>query len=425
MLENLLLNAVIAKRDFSALVRHGLADARHFHEQKCAFQYIKKHMQEFGELPSVESVVMNCPEFEPCEVVENIDTLCFKLIERNLKLEEKELIQDVAKKFGEMDGYKILNHMRDKIEELQERSLSRGKNGVNWSTNGADRLAEYEARKAKDFTTKIPFFFDEITEATGGAERGEVVTIMAFTGKGKSWLGLLQALKANRAGFKVLIESAEMSKPENLFRLDTLEGKFSNRGLWTGQLGFAETEYKKYLNGFTKDSGRPDLIIKTPEDWAEGLTLEQLEYDIERTKCDVVVVDQFNLLRFKGSTRNDMSAYSRALKQLAAKKGVVLVLLYQTNGDYEKSTSKGEDGIRELKAPTLKDYSETIAVIQDSNKVFGFDSVTWRDEATGRQRGKGIVSIAKSRSGGEGLELELDWQPNDGIIKPRQATDLF
>jgi replicative DNA helicase len=425
MLEIQLLNAVIAKRDFSALVKHNLANENMYHEQACAYRFIKKHLGEFGELPSVESVITNCPDFEYVDVVESIDTLAMKIIERNLKMEEKQLLQELAAGFGNMDAYKILERLTAKVEDLQQKAAARGKNGSNWAQNGEERFENYEARKKKDFSKKLPCMFDEFTDAVGGYELGELVTIMGFTGRGKSWLGLLSALMANNSGHKVLIESAEMSKTENEFRLDTLEGGFSNRGLWTGQLGFTEDEYKKYTERFTKEnSTRADMIIKTAEDWADGLSIEQLEHDIDKTKCDMVIIDQFNLLKFKGNSRDDKTAVSRQLKQLAAKKSVVIILLYQTNGDYEKSKGKSE-GIRELKTPTLQDYSETIAVIQDSNKIFGFDSVTWRDEATGRQRGKALVTAVKSRSGGEGLELELNWCPNDGVMHPRAETDMF
>lgn len=426
MIELALLNAIIAKKDFSALVRHGIANASHFREQSCAFNYIRKHMKEFGEMPSVESVVANCKDFEIVDVAESIDTLALKLIEKNLKLEEKQLLTDLAKGFGEMDANQVLDELRTRVNELSEKSMRKGRNGVDWSMNGAERLKEYESRKDKDFTKKIPSFFEEFTKAGLSYERGSVITAMAFTGKGKSWIALLQALEANRAGFKVLIESAEMSKEENQFRLDTLEGGFSNRGLWTGQLdNVSETHYRTYLEKFSKGSGRSSVIIKTPEDWSEGLSLQQLEYDIDRSKCDLVIIDQFNLMKFGGSHRDDKAALSRQLKQLAAKKGVCVFLLYQTNGDYEKSASKGEDGIRELKLPTLANYSETIAVIQDSNIVFALDTVTFKDPETGRSRGKALCGVAKSRQGSEGIELELDWLPNDGVIRPRQATDVF
>jgi replicative DNA helicase len=424
LIETLLLNGIIATRDFSALVRHGMNSPVHFVEQRCAYEFIHEHLKKYGEIPSLESVMTACDDFEAMEVTESIDTLCLKLAERNLKLEQKETLKKLASLFGDKDGYEIQDEFKKHMEKLERKATARSRNGSNWSTNGTDREAEYKRRQSKDFSAKIPFFFEEFTEATGGAERGDVCTIMASTGHGKSWLGLLQGLAANNTGYKILIESGEMSKPENEFRLDTLDGGFSNRGLWTGQLE-NEVDYVEYLKQFRKGNGKADLLIKTAQDWPHGLTLEQIQYDAEQSKADVIIIDQFNLLRFKSGSKDDKADFSRKLKQLAAKLGVVVFLLYQTNGGYLKKAKEDDDGITELVLPTLDDYSETIAVIQDSSQIFGWASVTWKDEETGRRRGKAICGILKSRTGGAGTEVDVVFCPNDGIIRPRTATDIF
>lgn len=426
MIELLLLNSVIASRDFSALVRHGMNGPYHFQEQRDAYEFIHDHLQKYGEVPSLESVIEACDNFDAMDVTESIDTLCLKLAERNLKIEQKETLKKIAAMFGTADGYEIQDEFKRQMERLERKASSRSKNGSNWSTNGSDREAEYERRKSKDFSAKIPFFFDEFTESTGGAERGDVAVVMAGTGKGKSWIGLLQGLVCHRSGFTVLVESGEMSKPENEFRLDTIAGGWSNNGLWTGQLE-QESEYKDYLKDFSKGNQKADLIIKTAQDWSRGLTIEQLQHDIEQTRADVVIVDQFSLLRFKSSSREDKADYSRNLKQLAAKLGVVIFLLFQANGDYiKKEKTDDETGLVELVLPSLGDYSDTISVIQDGSHIFGWSSVTWKDESTGRRRGKALAGILKSRTGINGVsEVDVEFCPNDGIIRPRQATDIF
>jgi replicative DNA helicase len=424
MIELLLLNALIATRDYHALQRHALNSPYHFQEQRAAYDFIIDHLEKYSELPSLESVVAACDDFEAMEVTESIDTLCMKLAERNLKIEQKDTLKKLAALFGEKDGYEIQDEFKKHMERLEKKASARTKNGSNWAVNGDDREAEYKRRQSQDFSVKIPFFFDEFTQATGGAERGDVCAIMASTSMGKSWLGLKQGLVAHKAGFKVLVESGEMSKPENEFRLDTLDAGFSNKGLWTGELD-DEHDYLQYLKQFSKGNGKADLIIKTAQDWPKGLTLEQIQYDAEQSKADVIVIDQFSLLRFKSGSKEDKTTFSRQLKQLAAKLGVVIVLLYQTNGAYLKKIKEDDEGITELVLPTLDDYSESIAVIQDSSFVFGWASVTWKDEKTGRRRGKGIAGILKARYGGAGTECDVEFCPNDGIIRPRQATDIF
>jgi replicative DNA helicase len=139
----------------------------------------------------------------------------------------------------------------------------------------------------------------------------------------------------------------------------------------------------------------------------------------------MVVIDQFNLVAFGRNDRDAKTAFSRQLKQMAARKHVVVVVLYQTTGESERSKGADAAGIRELRIPKISDYSETIALVQDSSIVFGFDAVLWKDESTSRYRGKALLVVLKGRDGGEGSETELEWMPNDGIIRPRVATDLF
>lgn len=429
MIEQALLNAIIASRDTTALVRNGLMDAKQWLTHKDAYLYLSKHLKEYGELPSIASMCQNVDNFEPSDSVESPDTLAKKMIERNLKNIQKEFFLNVAQKFGDLDAYDILRKMEEKVEELQKLSMLRGNNGIDWASSGEERFAEYEGRKLRDFNRRIPFLFPQLTELLGEMHGGFYETIMGFTSRGKTWLGLLQGLVAHRAGFKVLVESGEMSKPEVQFRLDTMAGGFNNRGLFTGALDFRDEEaYKEWLSKFSKDAGQAPFVIKTQEDWPSGLTLYQIDHDIQVCKPDIIIIDQFSLIRHSSADRSGMTNTSRRLKELAGKYGIIICLLYQANGDYEKRKSQSEtedNSIKELVPPRLSDYSETIAIIQDSDVVLTFDSTTWKDEKTKKQCGKALLSIGKSRAGGEGSELDLNWIPNEGIIEPRRAVDIF
>lgn len=429
MLEAQLLNAIITSRDDTALVRNGLIDKKQWLTHQEPFLYITNHLKEYGELPSVSSVISNTDNFEIEETSESVETLCKKLIERNLKNAQKEFLQDAAKKFGELSAYELLLKMEEKVQELQKLSAKRVDNGLDWTSSGVERANEYNERKKKDFSRRVPFLFEELTDILGEMHGGYYVSIMGFTSKGKTWLGLLQSLVANRAGLKVVIESGEMSKPEVAFRLDSLDGGFNNRGLFTGNLDFhSEEQYLEWLNKFNKENGRAPMIIKTQEDWPNGLTLQQIEHDIQVNKPDVMVIDQFSLIKHSSNDRHGMTNTSRRLKELAGKYGMVIILLYQANGDSEKRKGKeenAEDGVKELTPPRMSDYSETIAVIQDSDTVLTFDSTTWKDEQTKQQCGKALLYVGKNRSGGEGTELDLNWVPNNGIIHVRRATDAF
>jgi len=429
MIELQLLNAIINARDASSLVRFGLMGDEQWVTRKEAFHYTTEHLEQFGELPSINSILLQVDNFEIVDTSESIDTLAKKLIERNVKNAQKDFFVSTAQQFGELSSTEIIEIMETKAQEFRSASNSQGKNGVDWANSGAERLAEFERRKQHDFSRRIPFFLQELNTALGEMNGGYYLAIQAFTGKGKTWLGLLQAKTVNDMGLNCLYESGEMSKPEISFRLDTLKGGFSNRALFTGSLGAsAEETYKHYLGDFSSTSTKAPLIIKTQEDWAKGLTIAQIEHDIQTHRPDVVIVDQFSLIRHVSNDRDGKTSTSKRLKEMAGKYGIVIVLLYQANGDYEKSKKKDDvedESLRILQPPTLKDYSEVIAVIQDVDCLLTFDSTKWVDSQTSKECGKALLFVAKSRAGGEGTELEMSWLPDLGVIETKKATDMF
>lgn len=425
MIELMLLSAILASRDASALSRLGLNDAMKWYTHKDAYLYIQKHLDEFGELPSLTSVLENVDNFEVVEVVESIDTLASKLHERNLKVAERRFMEETAKAWDSLSAYDIVEKFEKAVEEFKAVSGYRGREGVDWTQSASSRLKEYERRKTHVFSRQCPWLFEEMNAALGKINVGAYITFMGFTKRGKTWLGLLQALRAHEAGLTVLYESGEMNKEEVQFRLDTLAAGFSNRALLTGSLDFhSEETYKAWLATHKESS---PLFIKTTEDWPRGLTLSQIQRDIELLHPDVVIIDQFSLIRHVTPDRVGMTNTSRRLKELAGKLGVVLVNLYQTNGEYErgKKHEKTEDGIRILDPPTASNYSETIAVIQDSDVLITFDTVQWLDEQTKHKYGKGLVRVELSRNGGEGTEIEFNWIPDLGVIEPKKPMDMF
>lgn len=432
-----LLNAVIAKRDFGILVRNGLADESAWREHTEAFKFIRDYVNEFGETPSIETMIEESVkrrwpvEFEAVDVVESPETLCKRLHDRNDKLEIRRVLETAAKMYARSSSVELDEYLERELRKIRERRLARsGVEVVNWTRNTDDRLREYEERAKGEHKKAIPLFWPQLDGAVGGFRRTNYVLIEAALKVGKSWLGALAGRNANAAGYKVLHCSVgDMPKDEVMARLDTIEFGISNRGIWTGELTEDEyEEYKKRLDEL-KRSGRPDYIIRSDEDWPKGLTPRQLEADIERFRPDVVIVDQFSLMNHGGSEHSHYAETSRKLRRIAKQQNVLLIVLSQATGEYVKRQDRRqdeeEDGIRELRPPRRGDYSLTIAVRQDCTHMIALDAVQWNDPVTKKRVGKALVVVEISRTGGEGTSVELEWYPNDGIIRPRQPYDDF
>ncbi len=428
MIELQLLNAIIAKRDSTVLERHRLADPAKWHTQRPAYEYVTQYVSRFGEMPSIETVIAEVAGFDQVEVVESVDVLARRMVDRNSKADVRALLTSVASDFGSSDGHQLVERLRSGVECISVNNGSQLVGGTDWATTGAERYAEHEKRERGEYGTALPLLFPVLTDAVGGTMRGDYVGIMAATSRGKTWLGQVQALACHHIGERVLFESGEMAAPTIGFRFDTLESGITNRGLYTGKLAPTDkSAYHDFTSQFYRGNGKMPLIVKTSENWPNGLTIGQLEADIKETAATVVIIDQFNLMRAKSSSTEDKTLLSRQIKQMANRLGVLVVMLCQTNGDYlrKNPAGSGDDGIRELKLPTLADYSETIAIQQDADIFIGFDAVTFLDGATGKASGKALIGVLKGRNGGAGSEIEVLWCPDHGIITPKTATDLF
>lgn len=422
-IEKSLLSDVIARRDFNALVRSGLNDESDWHEQRDAFNFVKAHVAQYGEMPSLESVIRACPTFEAWDVVESTETLVAKLHERNVKLAERRILEEAAKMFADHDAYALMRFLETELDQVRQAVNARtGVGSVNLTKNVDARQQAYEERASGEGRGCVPLFWSQIHEAAGLARYGDYWNIEAATKVGKTWLGWVAGVTANNAGYRVYHALAESNKEEAGARFDTVLFGISNRGIFNGSLDeiTKETYFRKLDE--LKRSGRPDYIVKTPEDWASGLTVEQIEADIDQYAPDVVIIDQFNLMEHRGNEHGDKARTSRRLKLLFARKRVVGVVLTQANGDYVKrqdrqSDDHDENEIRELRPPKRGDYSDTIAVRQDCTQMIALDA--------DNRFHKAVVVVEISRTGGEGTTVDLSWFPDAGIIRPRQPQDDF
>lgn len=98
-----------------------------------------------------------------------------------------------------------------------------------------------------------------------------------------------------------------------------------------------------------------------------------------------------------------MQAMSRALRRIATKKRVVIVVTVQATPDDGK-----HDKHDELQIPRMDKVRGTNDVLMDGTVTFGIDSIA----------GKDAVSIMLSRKRGAGTTVDLQYLPNYGIVRP-------
>lgn len=420
-MENKLLSKVIDEQNLSVLYRGNITEDD-FYTQAETFKFIKSYSKTYGEVPPMETVVVECPSFEYQPEVKDHFTYLIKSVKNaTAKRQAFELLQkEAGEKFQKLQGVDFVNWLAESANHIKDIVESESGLGTNFAVNGKERAEAYQERKENRSGKYIPTPYTSLTGWLGGGfELGDYVLLNAYTNRGKSWIASQIGIIGWNAGFGVMHYSPELSKAQQLDRLDTLNGHFNNTALKAGSLN-EENKYFEYLKQFN-DTREIPYMVKTMEDLNKGLSLDVIEADLQANPAiKMVIIDGFNLIAHKGnkggSNRDAMSNTSRQLRQLFGKYGVVGLIVHQTPTSAEKDNlQKDEAGTRMVKPPEIHQYSETVAVIQDACTVLTFDQFD----------GSGKLKLAKARTPHVGKDLELHCDFNLGFIREVEAVDYF
>ena len=420
--ESRLLSKVIDENNFSILNKYNVT-ANDFVQQRETYNFIKSYINTYGQVPAYTEVTAECSDFDYMpEVPDNIAYMCNKVKSDNAKRKAYELLQKQAsEKFSTMSGKDFINWLHEQTSEIKETVNVEVTHGTNFATNGDERWSLYEESKESRTYSYIPTPYKTLTAWLGGGfELGDYILLQAPTNAGKSWLASDIGIQAFNSGFGVIHYSPELSRKQQMQRLDTLNGHFTNSDLKIGELkGGQESKYKSYLEDFNEAQETP-YIIKTMGDLPKGLSLEVIEADLQANEnLKMVIIDGFNLMTHKGNdgARNNMTKTSRRLRQLFAKYGVVGIVVHQISTATMKETrSLDESGVRAVTPARLEQsVSESSAMIQDACTILNFDQV----------EGFGKLLLVKARTPNVGKELEMHVDFNNGFIKEATVVDYF
>lgn len=418
-IESKLLSKVIDEGSLAVLSNYNVS-SYDFTTQQETFNFIKKYTKEFGQVPAYTEVVAECPDFEYVpELPDNVAYMCKKLKSDVAKRKAFELLQkEATAKFGTMNGADFINWLHEESGKIKEVSCADSFAGTNFAINGAERKEMYLESKENRTGQYIQTPYPSLTEwLDGGFELGDYILLQAYTNRGKSWIASDVGIKAWNEGFGVLHYSPELSKKQQLQRLDTINGHFRNSEIKLGILG-KEKAYFDYLDGFNEANETP-YIVKTMGDLPRGLSVESIEADLQaHPNIKMVIIDGFTLMNHKGNdgNRNNMTKTSRALRQLFGKYSVVGVVVHQIPTSAEKENGgEDESGARIVEPAKIHQYSETNAVITDACTVLNFDQF----------QGVGKMRLAKARTPHVDKILELQCDFDLGYIKEASPIDFI
>lgn len=390
MVELQVLSKVLKDRNLSLLTLNNITDD-YFITYQSEYEFIRDHVQKYGNVPDKETFLAKFPDFTIVEVSETDKYLIDTFNEEHLYAKAVPVVNKIAE-LMQTDANMAIEYLNSQLENLKVRSAVVGTDII---SGARKRYQEYEEMRANPEKFQISTGFDHLDKIIGGWRRGEELVVMfARTGQGKSWILIKSLAHAWRLGYRVGLIEPEMSDVKTGYRFDTLYGHLSNRSMVRGE---ELPEYAKYIEDLEKREN--PFFVASPKEFNRRITVSKLRSFIETNNIDILGIDGISYLTDERMKRGDnrtsqLTNISEDLMDLSIELKVPIIVVAQSN----------REGAKDDDAPGLEN-------IRDSDGIAYNCSVA----ISARQKdSKMELNVRKNRNGVTGSKLSYLWDIDTG-----------
>ena len=200
-----------------------------------------------------------------------------------------------------------------------------------------------------------------------GLGAGDLITIFAFSGVGKTTLALQIALNNIRANKKALFFSLEMGKEQIRDRLISNLTSIAFRKIKTGEL--EDTELNEVVKASNYLTSRKFLISEESELMN---VINKIQIQVINNDIDIVFIDYINLITIPGYNKEEycrIAECTRLLKKLALKIKKPIVILAQ--GKQEQASKMSNQNLEVWNKVSVNDIAGGASIYRDSDIVLG------------------------------------------------------
>lgn len=201
-----------------------------------------------------------------------------------------------------------------------------------------------------------------------GFNGGDLVTIFAFSGVGKTTLATQIALNVIRQKKKVLFFSLEMPKEQIRDRIISNLTNIAFRNIKYGKLQDEELNKVIMANGYlSRDKG----LLVSEEDELVDIT-SKIQYEVLKNNIDIVFIDYINLVNITGNNKEEhqkITECTRLFKKLAKSIKKPIVILAQ--GKQESAHKMQNKNIALWDKVAVNDIAGGASIYRDSDIVLG------------------------------------------------------
>lgn len=403
---NQILNKIIQTKKID-IVKTNSLEAKYFIGYEDEFNFIMDHYKLYGNVPDDLTFLEKFNNFEFYEVNEGDDYLLTKLYDdygfHNFSLMIPTLVQKA--KESSSDAYEYL---KNQMLILRPKTVCHGTDIIE---QALERYEKYLERSKNPEVATIKTGLPELDDIFGGWEYGdELVSIVARTNQGKSWILMKFLAEAWKQGKRVGLYSGEMNHIKLGYRFDALFEHFSNKALVQG---FQTDGYKEYIDRLMEMAKQSTACFQiiTQKDLGGRPTVQKMRAFIEENKLDILGIDQYSLMEdgrasFRDPTRLRLAHIAEDLFLLSSEYRIPILGLCQANRD-------GANKEDQTQAPGLENIKESDDISHNSSKCIGM-----------RQSNFGLVlDIIKNREGRVGDKLLYNWDIDLGHFSYIPSAD--
>lgn len=360
MSEMKVINAICHHKDIQSLF--GVSEDM-FVGSKDALDFLKDYYQKYSSIPDIEIVQENIDFIEKVEIAGSTDYYINQLRETYLTSKMSSIMSEASKRIKEEGSAYTLDRMLNHLSKLSATTQ------VTKDVDLTDVVAAQEyfemikkKSEANGGVPGIPTTFAGLDSAyTTGMSAGHLIVILGYTGKNKSFVSALMAVRAWEQGYSPMIISLEMSPAEYRERVYAIMG---NGDFAISDLSRGEVDHEQFINWSGKKmNGVPSFIIPSLSG-VHDVTPNYIQGKIDKYKPACVVVDYAQIMMDNaksGGMNQRMTNLSHELKALAVRNEIPVIMVTAVTDD---------DNNKRDAPPQLSQVSWSSAIEYDANLAF-------------------------------------------------------
>ncbi len=384
-LGNEFLQALLQDQDLQVLQRAG--DIRHLFQPGEAegYEFVRGFVRDHGRLPTEDTFLRHVDqELEPAP--EPASYYLEHLVNRYISRELHNITDDASEhlRADVNDPEAALSVLMEGVHEIQSGS-SLG--SVHDFREAGDTILAAHAQARRHERRGVLTGWEPMDENGGWVRPGEMFSLAARPGSGKSWLLSYMAWHAWRVQHLTpLIVTVEMSTDIMNARLASIDARVPFDLLQKGQL--SDKELKRFRKHLERVEESPCWVV----DGSKAMTVEEIVGRVIEHRPDAVYVDAAYLLRHSDdrlSKNRKVAAVCDQLKfDVAVRQDVPVACTWQLNRD-ATDTRKGKPGLENISnADEIGQNSSQVAALateDDHAEEAHARTVSWWKNRHGRE----------------------------------------